>query len=139
MMIIIFIFYADTDNEKKFYLSNETMAWPEAQNHCRTHYTDLVSGLNQLQNSMLTRLITSQNDALIFGLFRDGWAWSDDRTFSFRHWNISFFDNQQPTKNCAKIMLNEKGTWKTDDCKAEKSFFCYKGDNWKYIKLKFIV
>ncbi|XP_042257163.1 C-type mannose receptor 2-like [Thunnus maccoyii] len=120
-----FICYDEKNSSKKFHLFEEKKTWPEAQSYCRENHTDLVSGLNQLQDEKLKEEIKNTTFKYWVGLFRDNWRWSDESLFSFRHWDHSYFVNQPLEKKCAMTMLNETGRWKTDDCKKTKSFFCY--------------
>ncbi|KAA8582633.1 hypothetical protein FQN60_006304, partial [Etheostoma spectabile] len=97
--------------------------WQDAQNYCRDKHTDLVSGLNQLEDEELRKKITSQWNLIHIGLFRDSWSWSDNSGFSFRHWDQQF--KQSDNEKCAVTMLDEKGRWKAEDCGGKKNFFCY--------------
>uniref|UniRef100_A0A8C4GYH3 C-type lectin domain-containing protein n=1 Tax=Dicentrarchus labrax TaxID=13489 RepID=A0A8C4GYH3_DICLA len=71
--------------------------WPEAQNYCRENHTDLVSGLNQLNDPDLKEQINSYD--VWIGLFRDTWRWSDGSHFSFRNWDVEF------------VLIEENKTW----------------------------
>ncbi|XP_034713243.1 C-type mannose receptor 2-like [Etheostoma cragini] len=97
--------------------------WQEAQTYCRDKHTDLVSGLNQLEDEELRKKITSEWNGMYMGLFRDSWSWSDNSSFSFRHWDQHFI--QSDNGKCAVTMLDEKGRWEAEDCDDEKPFFCY--------------
>ncbi|XP_069009637.1 L-selectin-like [Embiotoca jacksoni] len=72
-------------SEKTFHLIGEKKTWREAQRYCREEYTDLVSGMKQLNNSELLKLIKPKGQWWI-GLFRDTWRWSDGSNSSYRHW-----------------------------------------------------
>ncbi|XP_050931473.1 snaclec stejaggregin-B subunit beta-1 [Lates calcarifer] len=100
------------------------MTWLNAQNYCREHHTDLVSGVHQLEDEEFKKAIGSNNQVWI-GLFRDTWRWSDGSSFSFRHWDHDSFDKQQNEKKCALTKLDEKGRWKCESCNETKPFFCY--------------
>ncbi|XP_047445545.1 macrophage mannose receptor 1-like [Mugil cephalus] len=103
---------------KKIHLNNETKKnWTDAQKYCRGHHTDLVSGLNQLDQVKL-----SDGKDYWIGLFRDTWRWSDGNSSSFRHWNQTLSSGDK----CAVTMLNEEqGRWKNANCTDQKPFFCY--------------
>uniref|UniRef100_A0A8C9YTA6 C-type lectin domain-containing protein n=1 Tax=Sander lucioperca TaxID=283035 RepID=A0A8C9YTA6_SANLU len=79
-----------------FYISNSVMTWPEAQSYCRRQYTDLISGVKQLedfkrQHQDYATCPNNNNpcpDPVWIGLFRDSdWSWSDGNSFSFRSWD----------------------------------------------------
>ncbi|XP_028443656.1 macrophage mannose receptor 1-like [Perca flavescens] len=104
---------------KTFYISEDKKTWEDAQRFCKEKYTDLISGVKQLDDFKTQR----QNDAETFwiGLFRDSnWSWSDGSSFSFRSWDEG---KQDPEKTCAMTTLN--GNWSSDDCNKTKPFFCY--------------
>ncbi|CAL9694941.1 unnamed protein product [Knipowitschia caucasica] len=100
--------------------ANNLVTWLEAQQFCRTHHTDLMSGLD------LLKLFQKQNPYCTncwIGLFRDTWSWSDRSDSSFRNWNSHTLINPE-TKKCAA--LGAEGRWESDDCGLEKSFI-YEG------------
>lgn len=94
------------------------MNWTQAQNYCRTHHTDLISGRDQLKKFFQS----SQNKKGWIGLFRDTWRWSDGSNSSFRNWK-KFEDGVKYLK-CAAVWKHS-GDWRADDCKMTKPFFCY--------------
>ncbi|XP_044040845.1 macrophage mannose receptor 1-like [Siniperca chuatsi] len=108
-------------SNNKFNLIDINMTWPQAQNYCRQHHTDLVSGLNQLKE--LTD-VSYSGKKLWIGLFRDTWRWSDGSNSSFRNWDLELFKDQD-NKKCAMTVLNRFGKWNSDDCTKRKPFFCY--------------
>ncbi|XP_042258124.1 macrophage mannose receptor 1-like [Thunnus maccoyii] len=121
-----FICYDGKKPHKKFHLIKKTKTWPEAQSYCREKHTDLVSGLNQLEDEELIRKIKNSHLGIYWvGMFRDNWRWSDGSPSSFRHWDHNYFDNQSVEKKCAVTMLDETGRWQTGNCDDKKSFFCY--------------
>uniref|UniRef100_A0A3B3CGJ6 C-type lectin domain-containing protein n=1 Tax=Oryzias melastigma TaxID=30732 RepID=A0A3B3CGJ6_ORYME len=83
--------------------------WTDAQDFCRDHHTDLISGAEQLKklNVVETQLSLSNlfSDGLVFiGLFRDAWQWSDGSNSSFRFWNLNYDDekNENDMKRCSR-------------------------------------
>ncbi|XP_026208856.1 macrophage mannose receptor 1-like isoform X2 [Anabas testudineus] len=117
-----FICYNETkQTNKSFHLINYTLTWPQAQRYCRENHTDLVSGLDQLDDNS----VKSGSDVWI-GVFRDTWRWSDGRNFSFRNWEyVEDLVDGQSDKTCATTVLNRAGKWSSADCNEEKPFFCY--------------
>ncbi|KAK7944907.1 hypothetical protein WMY93_000635 [Mugilogobius chulae] len=92
--------------------------WLDSQLYCRTHHTDLLSGLTQYQQ-FITKYPT-RIYGFRMGLFRDSWGWSDGSNSSFR--NMKTEVNPQ-TKKCAA--LTSDGRWASEDCGLEKPFICY--------------
>uniref|UniRef100_A0A3Q3AZI1 C-type mannose receptor 2-like n=1 Tax=Kryptolebias marmoratus TaxID=37003 RepID=A0A3Q3AZI1_KRYMA len=119
-----FICYNSTS--EKFHLIKKTVTWLKAQSYCREHHTDLVSGLNQLQDEQLSKIVNSENINFMFiGLFRDTWRWSDESRFSFRHWNLDFNDEEDTTDQCVFTVFNDGGRWNINTCASIKPFICY--------------
>ncbi|XP_026209194.1 putative C-type lectin domain family 20 member A [Anabas testudineus] len=117
-----FICYDETkQSNKTFHLINYTLTWPQAQRYCRDNYTDLVSGLDQLDDDSV-----KNENWMWIGVFRDTWRWSDGRNFSFRNWEyVEDLVDGQSNKTCATTVLNRAGKWSSADCNEEKPFFCY--------------
>ncbi|XP_043954173.1 C-type mannose receptor 2-like [Gambusia affinis] len=118
-----FLCYDDSHSSKKYHLIQEKKNWTEAQSYCRENHTDLISGLEQLQDEEVKKEISSTESYIFTGLFRDTWRWSDRSSFSFRHWNLKF-DNHQPNSGqCA--MIDDEGRWRNENCTERKPFICY--------------
>ncbi|XP_034738008.1 macrophage mannose receptor 1-like [Etheostoma cragini] len=99
-----------------FHVSTSGMSWSNAQRYCRTHHTDLISGVQQLED--FRTQVKDQGGPFWIGLFRDpAWSWSDGSSFSFRLWE------QHSEKTCA--MTTSGGFWSSDDCNKPRTFFCY--------------
>ncbi|KAM4537502.1 macrophage mannose receptor 1-like isoform 1-T2 [Odontesthes bonariensis] len=120
-----FICYNERNQSAKYYLSKESMTWPQAQNYCREHYTDLVSGPTQLEEIIKEIRQNSVVKIWMIGLFRNNWRWSDGSSFSFRYWDVDHVDTEPSGKKCALTMPDKKGRWKKADCSDKNSFFCY--------------
>ncbi|KAF1385239.1 hypothetical protein PFLUV_G00105670 [Perca fluviatilis] len=118
-----FICY-DVQNKsgKTFNIINSEKTWLDAQSYCREHYTDLISGVKQLEDFKTQNLIDVGKTFWI-GLFRDCWSWSDGSSFSFRSWDKNEPKDDDPKKSCA--MTTSDGKWSSDECDKTKPFFCY--------------
>ncbi|XP_059210663.1 C-type mannose receptor 2-like [Centropristis striata] len=117
-----FVCYNETKQDgKKFHFIDEIKTWPQAQSYCRELYTDLVSGLDQLNDTKFKEERQQHEGDLWIGLFRDSWRWSDGSSFSFRDWDPEL--QNTAGKECAVILSN--GTWKPEDCGVKQPFFCY--------------
>ncbi|CAI5671915.1 unnamed protein product [Oreochromis niloticus] len=107
--------------DKTLYLITTMFNWTQAQNYCRSYYTDLVSGLDQVDGEEykeVTKGIIPKGItfAIWVGLFRDTWRWSDGSNFSFRYWDMELFNDEQSNKTCAMTLLNRSGKWSSDEC-----------------------
>ncbi|XP_055362989.1 L-selectin-like isoform X2 [Betta splendens] len=120
--------YNGTNKNTTFHYINTTMTWPQAQRYCRQHYTDLVSGLDQLDDPTL-----ASYRYVWIGLFRDTWRWSDGSNSSFRNWeSLGDLVDGQSNKTCATV-LNTAGTWSYDYCDTQKPLYCYEAPKKKYV------
>uniref|UniRef100_A0A669DIS0 C-type lectin domain-containing protein n=1 Tax=Oreochromis niloticus TaxID=8128 RepID=A0A669DIS0_ORENI len=119
-------------DNKTLYLIEYKMKWTQAQSYCRYNYTDLASGLDQVDEekyeAVIKGLIPDKKFSAWVGLFRDSWRWSDGSDFSFRYWDMELFIDTQSNKTCAMTLLNRSGKWSSDECDKEKPFFCYDGE-----------
>ncbi|XP_039465876.1 putative C-type lectin domain family 20 member A [Oreochromis aureus] len=115
------------DNKRLYFIQDTKLNWTQAQSYCRYNYTDLASGLDQVDGKEMKALIKSKDSKFSawIGLFRDSWRWSDGSDFSFRYWDMQLFNDEQSNKTCAMTLLNRSGKWSSDECDKEKPFFCY--------------
>ncbi|XP_047449459.1 macrophage mannose receptor 1-like [Mugil cephalus] len=118
-----FVCYDETQlPNKTFHFIDYKLTWLDAQSYCRENYTDLISGVAQLEEKELIHKRKPRSNIWI-GLFRDNWRWSDGNNFSFRNWE-SFNDTSGTlTNKCATV--KETGKWGSDTCDKRKKFFCY--------------
>uniref|UniRef100_A0AAX7U726 C-type lectin domain-containing protein n=1 Tax=Astatotilapia calliptera TaxID=8154 RepID=A0AAX7U726_ASTCA len=124
-----FICYDEMKKDSKtLYLITTFMNWTQAQNYCRSYYTDLASGLDQVDGEEMKTLFIGRTMSVWMGLFRDSWRWLDGSDFSFRYWDMELFNDEQSNKTCAMTLLNRSGKWSSDECDKEKPFFCYDGE-----------
>ncbi|KAI4798327.1 hypothetical protein KUCAC02_022132 [Chaenocephalus aceratus] len=112
-----FICYHET-GPQKYVVIDEPMNWLQAQSYCRTHHTDLISGITHI-NEFKNQHVSSP---LWIGLFREIWSWSDGKNVSFRNWDPDSFPDEA-SKTCATTTPN--GKWNSDECTDQKPFYCY--------------
>nr|XP_033934886.1 macrophage mannose receptor 1-like [Pseudochaenichthys georgianus] len=92
-----FICYHETGQEK-YVVIDKPMKWLQAQSYCRTHHTDLISGITHINSTEFKKQDVSSDSWI--GLFREIWRWSDGKNFSFRNWETD-----------KVILIKEKKTW----------------------------
>ncbi|XP_072294191.1 secretory phospholipase A2 receptor-like [Eucyclogobius newberryi] len=114
------VWQVQTTNESSntFVMIEEERTWLEAQQFCREHHTDLMSGLDQQRQFQVK--YPTRSEKYWIGLSRDTWAWSDKSDSSFRNWNS---DVNPLNHKCAA--LRAQGRWESDDCDLKKPFICH--------------
>ncbi|KAF4071308.1 hypothetical protein AMELA_G00271730 [Ameiurus melas] len=116
-----FICYnASFSGDAKFIGISSLLTWPQAQNYCRTHHTDLASALNSSDSNMLWHLRDKQGDSWI-GLYRDTWKWSDGTSASNIPWAPGQPNNYYGNENCARFY---NGLFYDEQCTNLYYFFC---------------
>ncbi|XP_014914484.1 C-type mannose receptor 2-like [Poecilia latipinna] len=121
-----FLCYSESDTSKKYHLIKEEKSWQEAQSYCREKHTDLISGTKQIEDEEVEKLMNSADPPQLYiGLFRDTWRWSDGSSFSFRHWNLQFNNQQYINGQCAMTVFDDGGRWRNENCAERKPFICY--------------
>uniref|UniRef100_A0A3B3DYF2 C-type lectin domain-containing protein n=1 Tax=Oryzias melastigma TaxID=30732 RepID=A0A3B3DYF2_ORYME len=91
------------DKEHFLCYNGDKMTWFDAQKYCRKNHTDLISGPQLEETSVVNWNSLSSYKYIFIGLFRDAWTWSDGSSFSFRHWNLKY--------NNHVILINKSRTW----------------------------
>ncbi|TKS76485.1 Lactose-binding lectin l-2 [Collichthys lucidus] len=107
-----------------FFLIKKTMTWTEAQNYCRTNYTDLASVRNMTENQKIQDL-KEPEDKVWIGLFRDSWKWLDGSDSSFRFWRVGEPNNNYDKETCVAANFDISGTWEDWSCDWKREFICY--------------
>ncbi|XP_055084041.1 macrophage mannose receptor 1 [Periophthalmus magnuspinnatus] len=97
----------------------DTKTWRDAQNHCRSLSTDLVSILSAEENAVVSNM--SQN--IWIGLFKDPWKWSDGSDSSFRYWS-AFQPNYLEGQDCVTVIFKNSGKWNDLKCPGKRAFIC---------------
>uniref|UniRef100_A0A3B5BIP5 C-type lectin domain-containing protein n=1 Tax=Stegastes partitus TaxID=144197 RepID=A0A3B5BIP5_9TELE len=102
------------------FFSCGTMNWTDAQEYCRTTYTDLTSIRYQADFDIISAKI---GDRLIWvGAFADSWKWSEGRDSSFRHWPPSkkFWELNE---ECG-VLTKNNDRWGSLPCSEKRPFLC---------------
>ncbi|XP_067302006.1 putative C-type lectin domain family 20 member A [Pseudorasbora parva] len=109
---------------EKIVLIKNFKTWLEAQQHCRKHYTDLVTIRSLDDNIQATKLTYAVYEPWI-GLYRDSWKWSDQANFTSST-QLTAQNLYGGTENCAGIYWN---TRLIDEyyCTGLYYFFCGTG------------
>lgn len=119
-----FSFPASNGSGKVFHHVNTIKSWYSAQEYCRSHYTDLATIENAMENDM----IFNDTQRLYFwiGLSRVPWTWSNRSPVSFTNWQTGQPDNQDSAQFCAAEMSDHN--WTDEDCSTRMVFICHKSN-----------
>nr|XP_008297773.1 PREDICTED: uncharacterized protein LOC103370480 [Stegastes partitus] len=118
--ILEFVCFDETKHGADQYILSGTMNWTDAQEYCRTTYTDLTSIRYQADFDIISAKI---GDRLIWvGAFADSWKWSEGRDSSFRHWPPSkkFWELNE---ECG-VLTKNNDRWGSLPCSEKRPFLC---------------
>lgn len=119
----MFHFPANSDASSNMFIA-EAKSWRQAQSHCRSLSSDLVSIHSAEENAADSLLSRSQT--VWIGLFGDPWKWSSGSNSSFRLWKPNQ-PNYVNSQQCVVTELKDGGKWNNRNCNAKFSFICQKG------------
>uniref|UniRef100_A0AAY4D512 C-type lectin domain-containing protein n=1 Tax=Denticeps clupeoides TaxID=299321 RepID=A0AAY4D512_9TELE len=94
------------------------MSWPQARDHCRENYADLVSIMTKKQNQTVFELVGNQN--VWIGL-HNNWKWSDGTDFAYSPTPLGVLGNNL---NCAYLGKSVAFS----SCSIHRPFYCYKSE-----------
>ncbi|XP_028256300.1 C-type mannose receptor 2 [Parambassis ranga] len=95
-------------------IEGEKKNWCQAQQYCRTHFSDLASIRNETENQRVIE--TGGNKTFWIGLMHDQWQWENGTCSTYRNWN-------EQEENCTVriIAVNESYTWERALAYCEKN------------------
>lgn len=100
------------------------MNWVQAQEYCRTNYTDLSTITSEVEYDIFqTDLDNNSNDGWL-GLRYNGygWYWSDGSIAEYQRWpKVPEGDSQD---ECV-VMKSKEGKWDLHNCEKSMPFYCY--------------
>ncbi|XP_058240175.1 macrophage mannose receptor 1-like isoform X2 [Hemibagrus wyckioides] len=119
------------DIPHKYDLIMTPKSWPDAQNYCRTMYSDLATVISDSDWLRLNKEAASKGLAASawVGVYDDytSWCWSlnDLRLKDVRYtsWNSGQPNNALSIEAC--VMLSTSGKWFDTYCKFLRAFICY--------------
>ncbi|KAK6470009.1 macrophage mannose receptor 1-like, partial [Huso huso] len=111
---------------ESYILIKENKTWYEAQQYCRTNYTDLVSIKNNDEDKKIKE--KANGKSVWIGLFNNPWKWSHKGEYSsFHNW-----DKGEPNNLGNNICVEmygtdnkERGKWNDAGCNNTSPFICY--------------
>ncbi|KAK6470010.1 macrophage mannose receptor 1-like isoform X1, partial [Huso huso] len=115
-----------SETRESYILIDQPKTWYEAQQYCRTNYTDLVSIKNNDADKKIKK--KANGKTVWIGLFNNPWKWSHKGEYSsFRNW-----DKGEPNSVGNNICVEmygkrdkERGKWNDAGCHFASPFFCY--------------
>uniref|UniRef100_A0A8C7ZMT9 Si:ch211-282j17.11 n=1 Tax=Oryzias sinensis TaxID=183150 RepID=A0A8C7ZMT9_9TELE len=112
----MFHFPANSNASSNMFIA-EAKSWRQAQSHCRSLSSDLVSIHSAEENAADSLLSRSQT--VWIGLFGDPWKWSSGSNSSFRLWKPNQ-PNYVNSQQCVVTELKDGGKWNNRNCN-----FCF--------------
>ncbi|XP_023271145.1 putative GPI-anchored protein pfl2 [Seriola lalandi dorsalis] len=118
-----FICYDGTNStSERFIFVEQEMSWPDAQNYCRTRFTDLASIRDKTENQEIQLL--AKKRSVWIGLYRTR-EWSDRSYSAYRNWKDGQPDNVEGRQSCTATDLGNAGLWSDEQCDTVLAFICY--------------
>uniref|UniRef100_A0AAY4C0Z8 C-type lectin domain-containing protein n=1 Tax=Denticeps clupeoides TaxID=299321 RepID=A0AAY4C0Z8_9TELE len=96
--------------------------WRQAQEYCRSNYTDLATIPDSAAYDLIYSLTPA--DPFWIGLFRDPWEWENGDQSSFRQWADGQPGNVS-NEGCAGV--DGSGLWRALSCALNLPFVCQIG------------
>lgn len=128
--LLSFFLTLETGQNEKNYIFNSTLfTWSDAQDYCRTHYTDLatVESAQENQEASEANLI---GNYIWIGLYRVPWTWSDNHPSLFRNWVSGQPNSYNANQHCG--CEDSVHGWHDEDCIREQAFICHEGECFQY-------
>ncbi|XP_055361838.1 secretory phospholipase A2 receptor-like [Betta splendens] len=126
-----FIFSSGLYHE--YHFVNTNLTWSQAQNYCRTTYTDLATIETITEINHVINTLSGSNSQVWIGLnARHDWRWTHDI------WD-KFVDLQNQNKNgpflpyCLGRSFSTNGGWWIENCSLEYPFVCVNGTQEVYV------
>ncbi|KAK6466745.1 macrophage mannose receptor 1-like [Huso huso] len=117
-----FMCYNETSNiTERYTLISTLKTWPDAQQYCRQHHTDLVSIKSTSENEDIKKKAPAS--PFWIGLFNNPWKWADEENSTFQNWNI--FEPAGGYAKCVLMYSPNQGKWDDWPCDDWKYFVCY--------------
>ncbi|XP_056101381.1 LOW QUALITY PROTEIN: secretory phospholipase A2 receptor [Rhinichthys klamathensis goyatoka] len=111
-----------TGRLRKFYLIDKKMLKNEAQNACRSDYTDLVTIYDEEENNELVDILNNSAYRVNGWIGGSSCKWSNGDLATFTKYSRTFKEE----KCCGAI--NTAGRWECINCTSTKFFMCYDQD-----------
>ena len=105
---------------------NQSETWDEAQEHCRTEFTDLATVENMSDMTTMTNG-TDVYDMAWIGLRKDTWMWSlQNKNVSLEETNFKSWGRNQPNNVGGRedCVVFDNDDWVDHKCEKEIFFIC---------------
>lgn len=119
----------------KYDLIMTLRSWPDAQNYCRTVYTD-VATVTSANDWLRLNTVAANKNLTTFawvGLYDDytSWRWSLDGTqlkdLPYTNWQPGQPNNALSLEAC--VMMSTSGYWLDTSCTFLRAIICYNGES----------
>ncbi|TRY98885.1 hypothetical protein DNTS_026546 [Danionella cerebrum] len=116
-----------------YHHSNLTMAWQDARDWCRQHYTDLVAIQNKEEISYLNSNLPKLEKYYWIGIrkINSTWTWvgtNKKLTKEAENWAEREPNNKGNNQDCVEIYIKrskDEGKWNDENCINKKNALCY--------------
>ncbi|XP_062327914.1 putative C-type lectin domain family 20 member A [Osmerus eperlanus] len=126
MLLITALLVLVSALQREYFLVTEPASWNDAQQHCRSHHTDLAFIRTKEEANHVSAL---GNGAWVWiGIHRDTknhtlWYWSGRRTSTFTFWKPGEPNNNMGKEDCGSAGAGR--LWYDLSCNIKINFVCY--------------